>query len=170
MIFFILVIQLFMPEASIWRVRNMVFILEWLISNIQTRSIKQRGEPEQSESASKSFSPVPFGAWLSNCVDGHAKFRKLKLSRVFFSPGEQLKGGDRTDRKLRGRHDIPLDELSFQPTVEKVEWLLCSGWKRKVITLGARGGNSWVQIKWWQDFCREERTKKALKWEYERHS
>lgn len=144
----------------------MGFILEWRILNILTRSIKQRGEPEQSESASKSFSPVPFCAWLSNCVDGHAKFRKLKLSRVFFSLGVQLKAEDRMDRKLRGRHDIPLDEMSFQPTMEKVEWLLCSGWKRKVITLGARGRNSWVQIKEWQDFCREERTKKALKWEY----
>lgn len=55
--------------------------------------------------------------------------------------------------------------MSFQPTMEKVEWLLCSGWKRKVITLGARGGNSWVQIKWCQDLCWKERAKKAIKWE-----
>lgn len=100
-------------RSQFWRVRNMRFMPKWLILNIQTRSMKQRGEPEQSESASKSFSPVPFSAWLSNCVDGHAKFRKLKLSRGFFSPGVQLKAEDRMDRKPRGRHDIPLDEMSF---------------------------------------------------------
>lgn len=112
----------------------------------------------------------PWSVWLNNSVDGHDKFRKLKLSRDFFSPGVQLKAENSTDRKLRGRHDIPLDEMSFQPTIEKVEWLFCSGWKRKVITLGARGGNSWVQIKWRQDFCRGKRAKEAIKCEFGHHS
>lgn len=128
---------------------------------------KTKGRARTKWISIKVIRPNAFGAWLSNCVDGHVKFRKLRLSRVFFSDGVQLKAEDGLDRELRGRHDIPLDEMSFQPTMEKVEWLLCSGWKRKVITLGARGWNSWVQIKRWQDFCSEERTRKALKKEYE---
>lgn len=44
---FILVIPIFIPEAGNWRIRKPE-VNSWM-TDIQTRTLKQRGEPEQSE-------------------------------------------------------------------------------------------------------------------------
>ena len=83
--------------------------------------------------------------WLSNGLDSNAKLRNKKARwRIFFffflfkisanGGGQSRKGswvGDMTS---------PLMRWVFSLQWKMREWLLCSGWRRKVITLGARGG------------------------------
>lgn len=83
--------------------------------------------------------------WLSNGLDSNAKLRNKKARWSFFfflfhfkisanGGGQSRKGswvGDMTSLLMR---------WVFSLQWKMREWLLCSGWRRKVITLGARGG------------------------------